>query len=208
MRAPSYKGRQPSCEAASRAKRSNRKINTTPELLLRRELSKLGLRFRNNVKTLAGTPDIVFIDYQVAVFCDGDFWHGRNWARLRRNLERRHNAEYWVAKIAANRRRDRLTTHQLTQAGWLVLRIWETDIRRDAASLARKLAATVATRRDSHRRIRAPVSGESGLRDESARDQATGFDRAGARASGPAEQRTGRARVQAAGHAGQRPARR
>jgi len=67
----------------------------------------------------------------VVVFCDGDFWHGRDWGRLKGALKRRHNAEYWIAKIAKNRERDRENSKRLTEAGWLVLRLWETDVLRD-----------------------------------------------------------------------------
>jgi DNA mismatch endonuclease Vsr len=105
-RAPSFKGLKPSSEASSRAMRSNTKYNTKPELLLRRELWRLGARYRKNVPGLPGQPDVVFPSARVVIFCDGDFWHGRNWRVLRAKLARRANPQYWIAKIRANKRRD------------------------------------------------------------------------------------------------------
>src|SRR2546425_5950598 len=83
---PSFRGYKPSSEASSRAMRGNRKRDTKPEKLLRRQLWRLGLRFRKNVSSLPGQPDIVFPTEKIAVFCDGDFWHGRNWADLKSKL--------------------------------------------------------------------------------------------------------------------------
>ena len=131
---PSFRGLNPASEAASRSKRANRKTDSLHEILLRRELRKLGLRYRKHAGNLLGKPDIVFRTARVVVFCDGDFWHGRDWARLKRRLLRRHNASYWVAKIARNRKRDREVSRGLLKTGWHVVRIWESDILRDPAS--------------------------------------------------------------------------
>jgi DNA mismatch endonuclease (patch repair protein) len=133
---PSYAGFQPASEAASKAKRANRREDTADELLLRRAIWRLGLRYRKHVPELPGKPDFVFRQARVVVFCDGDSWHGRDWARLRRQLARRHNADYWIAKIARNRKRDAEHTRTLARAGWLVVRLWETDIKQDPGSAA------------------------------------------------------------------------
>jgi DNA mismatch endonuclease Vsr len=100
---PSFNGLQPSSEASSRAKRANRKQDSRHEILLRSELTKLGLRYRKYASDLLGNPDLVFRTAKIVVFCDGDFWHGRDWVKLKRKLLRRHNANYWIAKIASNR---------------------------------------------------------------------------------------------------------
>jgi DNA mismatch endonuclease, patch repair protein len=143
---PSYKGFVPASEAASRAKRANRKTDTAHEVLLRRELWRLGLRYRKHVSNLPGNPDLVFRRARVLVFCDGDFWHGRNWDKLKAQLEQRHNAAYWLAKISRNRERDRQNTALLEQQGWLVLRFWETDIKKDPSPAAAAVRDAVVSR--------------------------------------------------------------
>jgi DNA mismatch endonuclease (patch repair protein) len=146
LRAPSYKGLKPASEAASRAKRANRKKDTAQEVLLRRALWRLGLRYRKHVSGLPGNPDLVFRRAKVLVFCDGDFWHGRNWDTLKTQLERRHNADYWLAKIARNRQRDAQNTALLEQQGWQVIRLWETDVTADPDAAAGLILAAVTRR--------------------------------------------------------------
>ncbi len=145
-RAPSFTGLRPASEAASRAKRANGKTDTRPELLLRRSLWRLGLRYRKHAARLPGKPDIVFRTARVLVFCDGDFWHGRNWDCLKPQLERRHNASYWVAKIQRNIERDRANTERLKADGWAVVRLWETDITRNPHAAALRVKRLLARR--------------------------------------------------------------
>ena len=110
---------------------------TKPELALRRELHRRGLRYRVNHPTLPGRPDIAFTRVKIAVFVDGCFWHGcHEHGRSSFN----HNADYWPAKIAANVARDADTTEQLRQAGWLVLRFWEHE---DAAEVVENIRRAV-----------------------------------------------------------------
>lgn len=130
-RYPSFVGLSPSSAISSKAKRANRATNTLPEIELCAVLRREGLRFRTHSASVPGRPDLVFSSAKLAVFCDGDFWHGRNWRKLKLLLQRRANAEYWVEKIAANRRRDTRVTRELEQAGWRVLRFWESEIRCD-----------------------------------------------------------------------------
>jgi DNA mismatch endonuclease (patch repair protein) len=145
-KSPSYSGLRPASEAASRAKRANRKKDTRHEVALRQALWRLGLRYRKHVSTLPGNPDIVFAKARVAVFCDGDFWHGRDWWRLSAQLERRHNAAYWLAKIARNRERDLENNALLERMGWLVIRLWETDIKKAPDAAAILIRNAVSTR--------------------------------------------------------------
>jgi len=145
----SFKGFSPASEAASRAKRANRKSDTAHEINLRRELWRLGLRYRKYVAGLPGTPDLVFARPRIIVFCDGDFWHGRYWRQLKMQLARRHNAAYWLAKIGRNRERDRKNTDLLKRQGWMVLRFWETDIQRDPVSTALAIRQAVRARINS-----------------------------------------------------------
>lgn len=149
---PSFNGLSPASKASSLAKRRNTRRNTVHEVILRRELWRAGLRFRKNVETMPGKPDIVFSSAKVIVFCDGDFWHGRNWPALKRKLAVGSNAPYWRAKIASNIKRDRLHTASLERAGWTVVRLWECDIRRDpfaaAAAVRQKVHAATQIRRN------------------------------------------------------------
>ena len=102
-----------------------------------------GLRYRLAVATLPGRPDIVFTRERVAVFCDGDFWHGRNLAERVAKLSQGHNAGYWVAKVQANVERDERQSRELEADGWRVVRLWETDIARDAEAAAEAVAAAL-----------------------------------------------------------------
>lgn len=105
--------------------------NTKPELLLRRALWRENLRYRVNYKNLPGKPDIAFTKYKVAVFCDGDFWHGHNWAvRGMNSLEEELSgySDFWRTKIIRNVERDEKTDRALKLLGWSVVRIWESDI--------------------------------------------------------------------------------
>ena len=142
-RAPSFIGFTPSSAASSRAKQANRAVDTKSELLLRRALWTLGLRYRKNVTRLPGKPDVVFPAARIAVFCDGDFWHGRDWRHLKRKLRNRANSAYWVAKIAANRIRDTRHQQALQRAGWRVIRVWETDVTSNPEQVAAQINSHV-----------------------------------------------------------------
>jgi DNA mismatch endonuclease (patch repair protein) len=88
----------------------------------------------------------VFPEHRVAVFCDGDFWHGRDWARRRAKLMKGSNSNYWIAKIGGNRTRDRRVSQSLRLLGWHVVRVWESDVRRDADGMAHQIAKFLAQR--------------------------------------------------------------
>ncbi len=108
---------------------------------------RVPLRYRIAPAGLPGRPDLVFPRERVAVFCDGDFWHGRDLEARLAKLAGGHNAPYWTEKIRANVERDARHTEQLEAAGWLVLRFWESDILRDAAAIAQAIAEAVGARR-------------------------------------------------------------
>lgn len=150
MIGPSYHGCKPaSSQASAVARAGSRKAGTRCEALLRGELWKLGARYRVNVTALPGCPDIVFPRVRVAVFCDGDFWHGRDWESRRLKLERGTNANYWVAKIQRNRLRDWEQTRQLLDSGWTVVRLWESEIQTDCPGLAKAIWQLVRGLADS-----------------------------------------------------------
>jgi len=81
------------------------------------------------------------------VFVDGDFWHGRHWERLKRKLDQGTNAAYWCAKIAGNIERDRRNEVILADAGWHVVRLWETDIKRDPSAAACYIRSIIQERK-------------------------------------------------------------
>ncbi len=129
MKKPNYKGLTPaSARASAAARNASRKSNTKPELVLRKALWRAGLRYRTNMSGLPGKPDLVFTKSRVAVFCDGDFWHGKNWEKRKQKLLIGTNGDYWVAKIESNMARDQDQTKLLEKNGWTVLRFWESDI--------------------------------------------------------------------------------
>ncbi len=99
--------------------------NTKIELALRRELWKMGYRYRIHDKTVAGTPDIVFKKQKIAIFCDSEFWHGKKYLE---GQKFKKNADYWESKIKNNIERDKRVDEALKKEGWTVLRFWGEDI--------------------------------------------------------------------------------
>lgn len=130
---PRYAAFRPADEAASKAARgSSRKSGTRCERLLLEKLLNHGFLVESHAEDLPGKPDLVLREDRVAIFVDGDFWHGRDLdARLER-LRRGHNPDYWTAKILRNVQRDREVSTRLEAMAWRVLRFWEGDLRRDA----------------------------------------------------------------------------
>ena len=148
VRTPCYEGLTPSSARASAAARGcSQKAGTKPELLLRRALWKKGLRYRTNCTDLPGKPDIVFRRSRVVIFVDGDFWHGRTWPTLKAKLRRGHNADYWIRKIERNAARDRERNRTLRAAGWVVLRVWESDVYRDVGDVVSRVESELGRRR-------------------------------------------------------------
>ena len=105
--------------------------NTSIETLLRKALWNMGYRYRKNYNKLPGKPDIVLTKYKIAIFCDGEFFHGKDWEILKPRLERGDNSEYWVKKISRNIERDDEVDKQLLFLGWTVIRFWGKDIKKD-----------------------------------------------------------------------------
>jgi DNA mismatch endonuclease (patch repair protein) len=94
------------------------------EVLIQSELRKEGVRFQRNYKSLKGSPDIVFVKRRLAIFIDGDFWHGWRLPAWEYKL-----SEFWKAKLRANRKRDQRNFRLLRTADWTVIRLWEHEIR-------------------------------------------------------------------------------
>lgn len=139
----------------SRAKEVTHKImasvkqkDTEPELILRKALWNKGYRYRKNFKSLPGKPDLVFLGRKVAVFCDGDFWHGHNWAvRGLKSLDEELEgySAFWQAKITGNIERDKRNTAKLQSMGWTVVRLWESEIRNNLESCIAKVEDALGT---------------------------------------------------------------
>ncbi|MEY9938562.1 very short patch repair endonuclease [Streptacidiphilus sp. MAP5-3] len=120
--------------------KGRRSRDTSPEIALRRAVHRLGLRFRLQRKVAQRcTADFVLPRHSVAVFVDGCFWHGC--PAHGPSTFRGPNAERWAEKIAANRSRDLRNTAAAEAAGWVVVRVWECEVRRDVEAAARKVAA-------------------------------------------------------------------
>lgn len=104
--------------------------DTAIEVLLRKALWKKGIRYRKNFQALPGKPDIAITKYKIAIFCDGEFFHGRDWEVLKPRLEKSNNSQYWISKISKNRERDDQVNKQLLFRGWTVIRFWGNDIKK------------------------------------------------------------------------------
>jgi len=125
-------------ELTHRIMSSIKSKDTTPEKILGHELWKLGLRYRKQYK-ITGKPDFVFVRAKIAVFCDGDYWHGNNWRIRGMNSieeELSRYTPYWANKIKRNIERDQRVNEELENEGWVVLRFWENSIKKNSQECA------------------------------------------------------------------------
>lgn len=106
-----------------------RSTGTKPEEMVRKYLFSKGLRYRKNVKTLPGKPDIVLPKYKTIVFINGCFWHGHQDCRY--FVMPKSNTEYWISKISNNINRDKTTYESLSALGWNILIVWECELKND-----------------------------------------------------------------------------
>ena len=118
--------------------------DTKVEVLLRKELWHRGLRYRKNCPSVYGKPDIVFLRKMIAVFVDGDFWHGYEFEKIKERVK--SNNRYWIEKIEHNRERDMDVTLLLIEQGWTVLRFWDFEIKNDLAECADRIENAVRTK--------------------------------------------------------------
>ena len=102
--------------------------DTSIEVRLRKALWNKGYRYRKNYDKLPGKPDIALTKYKVAIFCDSEFFHGKDWEVLKPRLEKSNNSQYWISKISRNRERDDEINKKLLFEGWTVIRFWGKDI--------------------------------------------------------------------------------
>lgn len=102
--------------------------NTKIEIRLRKALWEKGYRYRKNYKELPGKPDIVLTKYRIVIFCDSEFFHGKDWEILKPQLCRGKNADFWIDKISKNMQRDEEINRRLLYMGWTVIRFWGKEI--------------------------------------------------------------------------------
>ncbi|MBE5859276.1 MAG: very short patch repair endonuclease [Butyrivibrio sp.] len=117
--------------------------DTKIEVILRRELWKRGYRYRKNYDKLPGHPDIAITKYKIVIFCDGEFFHGKDWEILRPRLEKSNNSEFWINKISRNRERDSDINKRLLFEGWTVIRFWGTDIKKNPEECIRVIEEVI-----------------------------------------------------------------
>ena len=115
-----------------------RSKNTKAEMLLRKELWHCGIRYRKNHKLLPGRPDIAITKYRIAVFVDGDFWHAHGHEK-NPGEQIQTNTDFWSNKLKRNVERDKEVNQALLEMGWLVLRYWESDVKKNLSACVRDI---------------------------------------------------------------------
>jgi len=109
--------------------------DTKEEVRLAKALWKRGHRYRKHDKSVFGTPDLSFKKYKIAIFVDGEFFHGKDWEKVKARLD--SNKDYWIKKIERNRERDLEVNEYLTSKGWKVLRFWSKDVKQHCYTTVR-----------------------------------------------------------------------
>lgn len=127
--------------------------DTSIEVALRKALWAKGYRYRKNYKDLPGKPDIALTSYKIAIFCDSEFFHGKDWDVLRKRLERGANPDYWIEKIGRNIERDRETDLRLQIAGWTVIRFWGKDILKNTDQCISTIEETIFDMKISEEKV-------------------------------------------------------
>lgn len=103
--------------------------DTSIERIMRKALWDKGFRYRKNYTGLPGKPDIAITKYKIAIFCDSEFFHGKDWDDLEQQIKRGKNADFWIRKISRNIVHDNEVDMALRGLGWIVLRFWGKDIK-------------------------------------------------------------------------------
>lgn len=129
-----------------------RSKDTSIEVMLRKALWKRGFRYRKNYSELPGKPDIVFTNYRIAIFCDSDFWHGYDWENSKYKIK--SNLDYWIPKIEGNMERDKENSRELEAEGWMVIRLWEREIRKELPCCVERIVKAVEERKSEFIKVR------------------------------------------------------
>lgn len=117
--------------------------DTKIEMKLRKALWHKGYRYRKNYKKLPGSPDIVLTKYKIAIFCDSEFFHGKDWDILKLRLEKGSNPNFWIEKIERNRERDVEKVKKLFFLGWSVIHFWGKDILKKTDECIKAIEETI-----------------------------------------------------------------
>ena len=117
--------------------------NTSIEIKLSKALWQKGYRYRKNYAKLPGKPDIAITKYKIAIFCDSEFFHGKDWEVLKLRLENGSNSEYWIKKITRNLIRDNEVEKKLLYDGWTVIRFWGNDIKRNTEECVKAIEEAI-----------------------------------------------------------------
>ena len=130
-------------EQRRRNMQSIRSKNTKIEIILRKALWRCGIRYRKNYSKIPGKPDIAITKYKIAIFCDSEFFHGKDWEQLKPRLQRGDNGEFWINKIGKNREHDEQVNKKLAFMGWTVIRFWGDDIKKNTDDCIRVIEETI-----------------------------------------------------------------
>lgn len=128
------------------------------ETLLAKALWHKGYRYRKNDKRLPGSPDIAILKHHIAIFVDGEFWHGKDWETRKGRLKR--NREYWIEKIEENIDRDLRNDRLLTQAGWIPIHFWEKEVMKDLPACVAEIEEAILTQLIDRAEVLAPMDCE------------------------------------------------
>jgi DNA mismatch endonuclease (patch repair protein) len=118
-----------------------RSQDTSIEIMLRKALWNKGIRYRKNFKMLPGKPDIVITKYKIAIFCDGELWHGKDWGVKRGRFKT--NSDFWVSKIEKNIERDHEIDNKLLKQGWIVFHFWGKEIKKTLSACVWEILETI-----------------------------------------------------------------
>ena len=117
--------------------------DTSIEIVLRKALWHKGYRYRKNYKALPGTPDICLTKYKIAIFCDSEFFHGKDWEVQKTKVQKGNNGTYWVKKIQENITRDDKKDKELVLLGWTVIHFWGKDILKNTEECIKIIEETI-----------------------------------------------------------------
>lgn len=140
----------------------HQKLETTPEVskrmanvslkggkaetALAKALWHEGVRYRKNYRELPGSPDIAITKHKIAVFVDGEFWHGYDWEN--RKIRLKTNRDYWIEKIEENMARDRRNDNHLNEMGWITLHFWEKEVKKQLDGCVEEVMKTIEERQE------------------------------------------------------------